>query len=88
MYLVVLHAQAASFTPSASGAPTECSAFTKSRSLPSALSASIPMRAMIRIEATTYALSVICTPNMGCTEFSGPMQNGMTYIVRPRIDPL
>ncbi len=42
---------------------------------------------MIRIETTTYGLSVISTPYMGSSASSGPMQNGMTYIVRPRIDP-
>ena len=45
------------------------------------------MRVMMRIEATTYALSVISTPNIGCSAVSGPMQNGMTYIVRPRMQP-
>ena len=42
---------------------------------------------MIRIEATTYAESVISTPNIGFSASSGPMQNGMTYIVRPRMQP-
>ena len=39
------------------------------------------MRAMIRIDATTYAESVISTPNIGASASSGPMQNGITYIV-------
>ena len=42
---------------------------------------------MIRIEHTTYAESVISTPNIGDSASSGPMQNGMTYIVRPRMQP-
>ena len=42
---------------------------------------------MIRIEVTTYAESVISTPSLGRSADSGPMQNGMTYMVRPRIDP-
>src|SRR5262249_45116266 len=45
------------------------------------------MRVMIRMEATTYALSVISTPNIGFLALSGPMQNGITYIVRPRMLP-
>jgi hypothetical protein len=48
---------------------------------------SAPIRVMMRIEHTTYGESVISTPNMGCSAESGPMQNGMTYIVRPRIEP-
>ena len=47
----------------------------------------LPIRAMIRIEHTTYAESVISTPNIGDSASSGPMQNGMTYMVRPRIEP-
>ncbi len=42
---------------------------------------------MIFIDATTYALSVISTPYIGLFAVSGPMQNGMTYIVRPRMQP-
>ena len=42
---------------------------------------------MIRIEATTYAESVISTPNIGFSAVSGPMQNGTTYRVRPRMLP-
>ena len=45
------------------------------------------MRAMTRIETTTYALSVISTPNIGCGASRWPMTNGMTYIVRPRMEP-
>ena len=64
---------------------------TKSRSLPSASmncsSALVPMRVMIFIDATTYAESVISTPSIGYSASSGPMQNGITYIVRPRMEP-
>ena len=42
---------------------------------------------MIFIEATTYSESVISTPSIGGSASSGPMQNGMTYIVRPRMHP-
>src|SRR5579859_6913285 len=45
------------------------------------------MRVMMRIDATTYGESVISTPNMGDCAVSGPMQNGTTYMVRPRMQP-
>ena len=88
MYLVSLHGQATSCWPGASGAPTECRAGTKSASSSSIRrSTLVPIRAMTRMEATTYAESVISTPNIGCSASRWPMTNGMTYIVRPRIDP-
>jgi hypothetical protein len=87
MYLVALHGQATSACPGSSGAPTECSAGTNGASAPIAASTRVPIRVMIRIDATTYALSVSSTPNIGFGESSGPMQNGTTYIVRPRMQP-
>ncbi len=45
------------------------------------------MRVMMCIETTTYAESVISTPSMGFSAVSGPMQNGMTYMVRPAMLP-
>ncbi len=45
------------------------------------------MRVMIRMDTTTYGLSVISTPSALISEPSGPMQNGTTYSVRPRIAP-
>ena len=47
----------------------------------------VPQRAMTRIETTTYAESVISTPNIGFSASRWPMTNGMTYIVRPRMQP-
>ena len=47
----------------------------------------MPMRAMTRIETTTYAESVISTPNIGCSALRWPMTKGMTYIVRPFMQP-
>ncbi len=87
MYLVSLHGQATSCWPGASGAPIECSACTKSASSPMASRTRAPIRVMIRIEATTYGLSVISTPNIGDSASTGPMTNGMTYMVRPRMEP-
>src|SRR3954453_10211999 len=87
MYLVSLHGQATSSSPSASGLPTECTAGTKNPSLPIASSAALPMRVMIFIEMTTYGESVISTPRAEIFDPSGPMQNGTTYIVRPVMQP-
>ena len=47
----------------------------------------VPTRVMIRIDRTTYSESVISTPSFGSSEPSGPMQNGMTNMVRPRMLP-
>ena len=46
-----------------------------------------PIRVMMCIEATTYGESVSSTPNIGDSASSGPMQYGMTYMVRPRMQP-
>ena len=45
------------------------------------------MRVMIRIDTATYAESVSWMPISAIGEPSGPMLNGTTYIVRPRIAP-
>src|SRR3954449_4797704 len=87
MYLVSLQGHGTSSWPGSSGAPRECIAGTKSRSVPRASSGRVPMRAMTRIETTTYSESVSSTPNMGFSASTGPMQNGMTYIVLPRMHP-
>src|SRR4051794_19895966 len=89
MYLVGLQGQATSSWPGSSGAPSECSAGTKpSPAGPSnSGSTGAPIRVIIFIEATTYSESVISTPSIGRSAVSGPMQNGMTYIVRPRMHP-
>ena len=49
--------------------------------------AAVPTRVMIRIEPTTYSESVISTPSFGSDASSGPMQKGMTYMVRPAMLP-
>src|SRR4051794_38992964 len=88
MYLLsALHGHGTSSWPSASGAPTECTQGTNSPSSPSTSSAAWPMRVMIRIETATYAESVSWTPIWDLSEPTGPIENGTTYIVRPRIDP-
>src|SRR6059058_5050998 len=60
---------------------------TNGRSEPRASSTELPMRAITRMETTTYSESVISTPNIGLSASIGPMQNGMTYMVRPRMHP-
>ncbi len=45
------------------------------------------MRVMIRMLTTTYGESVSCTPMCAMGEPIGPIENGITYIVRPRIEP-
>ena len=42
---------------------------------------------MMRMLTATYALSVSCTPMCAIGEPSGPIENGTTYIMRPRIAP-
>src|SRR5581483_7496782 len=87
MYLVSLQGQGTSFCPSSNGAPTECNALTKKPSSPSLSSAALPMRVIVRIDTTTYSESVISTPSLGSSAPSGPMQNGTTHMVRPRMQP-
>ena len=45
------------------------------------------MRVMMRMLTATYGESVSCTPTWLLSEPSGPIENGTTYIVRPRIEP-
>src|SRR5688500_9937563 len=80
------HGHATSCCPSASGMPTECRHRVNSPS-PRASRALVPMRVMICILTAAYAESVNCTPNCEIGDPIGPMQNGTTYIVRPRIQP-
>ena len=46
------------------------------------------MRVMTPIERTTYGESVISTPSCEMGPPIGPIENGTTYIVRPRIEPV
>src|SRR5262245_64093946 len=87
MYFVSLHGHGTSGWPGSSGAPIECSAGTNAASSPIAASTFAPILVMIRMDATTYGLSVSSTPNIGSSAVNEPMQNGMTYIVRPRMQP-
>jgi hypothetical protein len=50
-------------------------------------SACDPIRVMMRMFSTTYGLSVISTPQRAYGEARGPMQYGITYIVRPFMQP-
>ena len=87
MYLTGLHGHGTSAWPGSSGAPTEWTARTNDPLSSIARSAAVPIRVMIRIETATYGESVISTPSWEMLPPSGPMQNGMTYMVRPRMRP-
>src|ERR1700694_1099041 len=87
MYLVWSHGHGTSACPGCSGAPTECRQRTKSASPPRLCHTGAPERVMICMETATYSESVTRTPYLGSTASSGPMQNAMTYIVRPAIAP-
>jgi len=45
------------------------------------------MRVMIRMFTTTYGESVSSTPSFEMLPPRGPIENGTTYIVRPRMLP-
>src|SRR5688572_16856730 len=79
-----LHGQATSFLPGVSGEPTECTQGTNGRSSPSQSATARPMRVMMRMLTATYAESEISTPTCAIGDPIGPMENGITYIVRPR----
>ena len=89
MYLVSLHGHATSAWPGSSGMPTECRAGHERAASSSSIRRStwVPMRAITRIEAVTYAESVISMPNIGFSASRWPITNGMTYIVRPCMQP-
>src|SRR3954447_22486310 len=87
MYFSSLHGHGELSSPSSSGLPTVCTQGTNVPSSPSWSSACRPMRVMIRMETATYAESVSCTPISAIGEPSGPIENGTTYIVRPRMAP-
>ena len=88
MYLVSLHGHGTSAWPSSSGMPTECRAGTNGASSSSIRRSTwLPMRAITRMRAVTYAESVISTPNIGFSASRWPITNGMTYIVRPVMQP-
>src|SRR5271166_456968 len=87
MYLVWSHGHATSCCPGCRGAPTECRHRTKSAPVSSVFHTNVPERVMICMETATYSESVIWTPNLGSAASSGPMQNAITYMVRPAIAP-
>src|SRR5580765_425889 len=80
------HGQGTSCCPVSSGMPTECRQWTNSPS-PRASRAFRPIRVMIVMLTATYGESESWTPNCEIGDPIGPIQNGITYIVRPRIEP-
>ena len=87
MYLTLLQGHGTSAWPGSSGAPTEWTARTNDPVSSIERSAGVPILVMIRIETATYGESVISTPSWEMLLPSGPMQNGITYMVRPRMHP-
>ncbi len=77
-----------SSSPGPRGIPTLWTAGTNSPDLTTSSRAAMPMRVMIRMFTTTYGESVISTPRRPIGEPTGPIENGMTYIVRPRMQPV
>lgn len=65
------------------GRPNECWQRTNSAPSDSFSRTGVPMRVIIPMLATTYGESVNWTPNFAREELTGPMLNGITYIVRP-----
>ena len=82
-----LQGHGTSSSPGASGAPTEWTQGTNSPSGPSTSSAAWPARVIVRMLTATYGESVTSTPMYDRGEPSGPMLNGTTYMVRPRMEP-
>src|SRR5438045_888151 len=80
--------QETSFCPGSKGAPTECAQGMKVPSVPSLSTTVLPMRVMMRMFTTTYGESEISIPTLQIGESSGPIAKGITYIVRPFIQPL
>lgn len=70
------------------GWPTECKHLTNSvLLLLSDCKAAAPIRVITRIEAATYAESVNCRPSLANGDPIGPIEKGITYIVRPFMQP-
>ncbi len=83
----LLHGHCTSRSPTASGAPTLCTHGTNVPSLPSTSYTARPMRVIIFMLTTTYGLSEISMPMCAIGLPIGPIENGTTYIVRPRMHP-
>src|SRR5512133_2927451 len=87
MYLVLLQGHFTSACPGSSGAPTVCTQGTNLPSMPRASYTARPMRVMIFMFTATYALSDSSMPMCAIGEPIGPIENGTTYMVRPRMQP-
>src|SRR3984893_3961294 len=87
MYLSELQGHGTSAWPGESDTPTECTALTNDPLCSIERSAGVPIRVLIRTEPATYGESLISTPSSEMLLPSGPMQNGITYMVRPRMHP-
>ena len=74
-------------SPSASGLPTEWTHGTNSPLSPRTSRTFVPTRVITCMLITTYAESVSSTPIFAMFEPTGPIENGITYIVRPFMQP-
>ncbi len=79
---------ATSFWPFLSGAPTEWMQGMNEPSLPRCFITASPVRVMMFMFTTTYGESVISMPYWVIGLPIGPIANGITYIVRPFMQPL
>src|SRR4051812_31731601 len=72
--------------------PTLCKHLVKSTESsdcdPNCPPATPPIRVPIPIDTATYSESLTCTPTFASGLPMGPITNGITYIVRPRIHPV
>ena len=67
--------------------PTEWTQGTNGPSSPSTSNTARPIRVISFMLTTTYGLSETSMPMCAIGLPSGPIENGTTYIVRPRIAP-
>ena len=87
MYLVGLHGHGTSARSSRSGAPTECTAGTNGAPASTRSRTARPTRVITCMLTTTYGESVTWTPTCDRGPPTGPIENGTTYMVRPRMLP-
>ena len=86
-FSAALHGQRASLSLAGAARQRSAAPSRTRHPVPSRPSTFVPTRVMMCMFATTYGESVISTPSLAIGESSGPMQYGMTYMVRPAMQP-
>src|SRR6266576_1250201 len=71
-----------------SKSPSECNPGTNSLDAPSRSLATLPIRDIIRMLATTYGLSVTSTPTLLIGELIGPPAAKLLNVLRLRLFPV